>query len=106
LLLLLIPLKTLAINKINKNTLGYEHFSSRKAWMNTPIMCGYLAVVDKHCVGRKCMLLLDNFSAHNASEDWMNDEGGLNNLKIIFFPLIGITAYQTLDQGIIPGFRA
>lgn len=74
--------------------------------MNTPIMCGYLAVVDKHCVGRKCMLLLDNFSAHNASEDWMNDEGGLNNLKIIFFPLIGITAYQTLDQGIIPGFRA
>jgi hypothetical protein len=52
------------------------------------------------------MLLLDNFSAHNASKDWMNEEGGLKNLEIIFFPPIVITAYQPLDQGIIPGFRA
>jgi hypothetical protein len=75
--------------------------------MNTPIMCDFLAFMDRHCAGRKCVLLMDNFSPHFCAKEWLlENEGGLKNLEVEFFPPNVTSLYQPLDQGIIRSFKA
>ena len=57
--------------------------------MNTPIMCDYLAFMDRYYASRgiKGLLLMDNFSPHAGGEEWLREnEGGLQHLEIDFFP--------------------
>jgi hypothetical protein len=75
--------------------------------MNTPIMCDYLAFIDRHYTSWKCILLIDNFSPHASGEEWLlENEGGLKNLIVRFFPVNVTSLYQLLDQGIIRSCKA
>ena len=77
--------------------------------MNTPIMCDYLAFMDRHCASRgiKGLLLMDNFSPHTGGEEWLREnEGGLQHLEIDFFPANSTSKFQPMDQGIIRSFKA
>jgi hypothetical protein len=96
-----------ALQRVNKQSLGCQYYWNQKAWMNTPIMCDYLAFMDRHCASRKCILLMDNFSPHASGQEWLlENEGGLKNLTVRFFPANVTSLYQPLDQGIIRSCKA
>lgn len=89
---------------INIENLGCVWRSNKKAWMTGEIFKEWLIWFDKKMAGRKVVLLLDNFSAHEAA---FRDIGPqLQNTLVIWLPCNSTTRYQPLDQGVIRTWKA
>ena len=70
--------------------------------MNGEIFKEYLEWSDAQFSGRKVLLLMDSFSAHEtALEALERDDKTLRNTRIEFLPKNATSLYQPLDQGII-----
>lgn len=83
--------------------------ANTKAWMVTGIMVEWLKWFDNIMACRKMILLLDNFSAHEAAVaelEAMSQGSGLFNTEICFLPPNTMSLLQPLDQGIIASFKA
>lgn len=74
--------------------------------MKSDIMCEYLAWFDKKMAGRKVVLCLDNFSAHEKGVREMGGDIGLKNTRIIWLPANTTSKWQPMDQGIIQTWKA
>lgn len=77
--------------------------SNKKAWMTTVIFKEWLQWFDRKMAGRKVVLLMDNFSAHEAA---YQEIGQLSNTLVIWLPSNSTTRFQPLDQGIIRTWKA
>jgi hypothetical protein len=51
--------------------------------------------------GRKALLLMDNFSAHELAVEQIEEGVNLTNTKVMWLPPNATSIYQPLDQGII-----
>lgn len=49
---------------------------------------------------------MDNFSAHTAAVNEINEEGGLSHIRVFYLPANSTSHSQPLDQGIIANFKA
>jgi hypothetical protein len=89
--------------------LGIRWRTNKKAWMVTGIMVEWLRWFDNAMSGRKVILLMDNFSAHEAAVselEAMPLGSGLLNTEICWLPPNTTSRLQPLDQGIIASFKA
>ena len=89
--------------------LGVRWYANKKAWMVTEIMSEWLRWFDNQMAGRKVILLLDNFRAHEsavAELEAMPYGSGLTNIEICWLPRNTTSRLQPLDQGIIASFKA
>ncbi len=55
--------------------------------------------------GKKALLLMDNFSAHELAVEQMEEVGELKATKVIWLPPNSTSHYQPLDQGIIQNWK-
>ena len=73
--------------------------------MTTVIMTEWLTWFDKRMYGRRVLLLLDNFSVHEAAVQTLTENNTLKNIRVEFLPPNCTSVYQPLDQGIIANFK-
>ncbi|KKA17805.1 hypothetical protein T310_8250 [Rasamsonia emersonii CBS 393.64] len=91
---------------INIKNLNLVWRSNRKAWMTSEIMKEWLRWFDMRMTGRQVVLLMDNFSAHEAAIASINaSPSPLKNTLIIWLPPGSTSQYQPLDQGIIQAWK-
>lgn len=75
--------------------------------MNSEIMEEWLHWFDSQMTGRKVVLLMDNFSAHEtAVKAIRNTNLQLQNTLIIWLPANSTSRFQPLDQGIIQSWKS
>lgn len=87
---------------VNIRNLNLIWRSNQKAWITTSIFTEFLRWFDKQMSGRNVVLLMDNFSAHQAAVTEIQSSGyPLQNTLIIWLPANSTSRYQPLDQGII-----
>jgi hypothetical protein len=55
--------------------------------------------------GRKVLLLMDNFSAHELAVQLVGGLQGLSNVRIAWLPPNTTSVWQPMDQGIIVSFK-
>lgn len=98
--------KTFAASGINIENLGCVWKSNRRAWMTGDIFKEWLLWFEHKMTGRKVVLLMDNFSAHEAALKEI--EPRLQNTLVIWLPCNSTTQcqYQPLEQGIIQTWKA
>ena len=91
-----------AQNRIsNPENLGIFWRSNSTSWMNYKIMLEWLRWFDKRA-SRPVLLLMDNFSAHEAAVDLLKESTQpLRWTRIEWFPANTTSIFQPLDQGII-----
>lgn len=89
---------------INPENLSCVWRSNKKAWITAVIFKEWLLWFDKMMTGRKVVLLMDNFSAHEAASEEVGSH--LQNTLVIWLPSNSTTRYQPLDQGIIRTWKA
>ncbi len=65
--------------------------------MTGAIMEEWLELFDRRMAGRKVLLLLDNFSAHESALQGLQ----LHNVRVVFLPPNATLRCQPCDQGII-----
>jgi hypothetical protein len=84
-------------------TIGAHWRYNSKAWMAHKIMMEFLRDFDNYMAtrGRKVLLLMDNFSAHELAADTMEEAKALHFTKVIWLPANSTSIHQPLDQGII-----
>jgi hypothetical protein len=82
---------------MNRASLCCTYRHNKKAWMNSAIMVGWLEWFDRRIDGRKVLLLLDNFSAHECALQTLE----LKNVRVEFLPPNTTSLCQPRDQGII-----
>jgi hypothetical protein len=73
--------------------------------MNTGIMVEYLGWLDNKLRGRRCLLLMDNFSVHECTVTLVGGKKGLQNIEIEWLPPNTTSYWQPLNQGIIAMFK-
>jgi hypothetical protein len=73
-----------------------------KAWMTSTIFKEYLEWFDGQMGGRKVLLLVDGFSAHESA---LKQNPSLNNTRVEFLAANTTSLYQPLDQGIINNLK-
>ena len=90
------------------NSLGCQYRWNKKAWMRTDIMIDCLEQFNRKMAHqkRKVILLLDNFSAHQAAVTHLGGDQGLSNVQILWLPKNTTLAFQPNDQGIIRTWKA
>src|SRR5215469_621506 len=87
---------------IRIENLGIYWRSNKKAWMTGSIMEEWLQWFDSKMQGRKVVLLMDNFSAHESAVELIKSSNSqLQNTLVIWLPPNLTSLYQPLDQGII-----
>jgi DDE superfamily endonuclease. len=89
---------------IDPENLRCKWRSNKKAWMTGAIFKEWLFWFDGRMSGRKVVLLMDNFSAHEAVYAEIGQQ--LQDILIIWLPVNSTTRYQPLDQGIIRTWKA
>lgn len=89
--------------KIHINNLDCEWHWNRTAWMTTEIFKEWLLNFDRSMAGRKVVLLMDNFAAHDAAVTELG--GRIVNTKVIWLPPNATSRCQPLDQGIIQAWK-
>lgn len=92
-----------ALRNVNLQGLECIWRYNKRAWMTTIIMSEWLRSFYS-CIGRtrKVLLLMDNFSAHQAA---LEDVPPPPNILVQFFPANSTSVYQPLDQGIIQNLK-
>ena len=95
-----------AQNRIsNPENLGIFWRSNSTSWMNYKIMLEWLRWFDKRA-NRPVLLLMDNFSAHEAAVDLLEESTRpLQWTRIEWFPANTTSIFQPLDQGIIQNWK-
>jgi hypothetical protein len=93
---------------IRIQNLGIFWRANKKAWMVTSIMEEWLRWFDTQMRlrGRSVVLLMDNFSAHEAAVENIRLSTPLTNTLIVWLPPNSTSKYQPLDQGIIRTWKA
>lgn len=91
---------------INRDALGVIYHYNKTAWMRSDIMVKYLHWFDHRMRGRKVVLLMDNFSAHESGVQIIGGVTALMNTRIIWLPANTTSKWQPLDQGIINAWKA
>lgn len=92
---------------VNIQNLGIYWRANKKAWMTSTLMEEWLRWFDCQMTGRKVVLLLDNFSAHEAAVEKISlSMQPLQNTLIIWLPPNATSKYQPLDQGIINTWKS
>jgi hypothetical protein len=87
---------------VNIQNLNLIWRSNQKAWITAAIFIDFLRWFDRQMSGRNVVLLMDNFSAHQAAVTEIQSSGyPLQNTLIIWLPANSTSRYQPLDQGII-----
>ena len=84
--------------RIRALDLVWKH--NQKGWMTTKIMLEWLSWFDRQVAPRNVLLLMDNFSAHEAAVESLVVEAALKNVRVEFLPPNTTSFYQPLDQGI------
>jgi hypothetical protein len=87
------------------DALGARWRYNPTAWMDQKIMIEWLHWFDSR-VGRPVLLLMDNFSAHEAAVKAIDDAGGLRFTTVKWLPPNSTSIHQPLDQGIIQNWKA
>jgi hypothetical protein len=90
------------------NQLPFVYRSNKKAWMTAVLFMEYLHWFDAQMQGRKVLLLVDGFSAHESAVKQMQEEAGENYLvhtTVRFLPPNTTSIYQPMDQGIINSLK-
>ena len=99
--------KPRCFGRIIPANLGFVWRNNTKAWMTGVIFQDWLRWFDHLMNGRTVLLLMDNFSAHEAGIKGLEfDDIQLQNTTIIFLPANSTARYQPLDQGIIRTWKA
>jgi hypothetical protein len=94
-------------NHIEVHNLGLVWRYNKKAWMTANLFREYLRWFNQQMIGRKVLLLLDGFSAHQAGLDLLEAQDiKLSNVRVEFLPANTTSICQPLDQGIIRTFKA
>lgn len=85
--------------KLELESIGASWRNSKKAWMNTINMKEWLHWLNARvkAQGKHILLLMDNFSAHEAAILQMEQANELTNIKVKFLPSNTISEYQALD---------
>jgi hypothetical protein len=80
---------------------------NKTAWMNHHIMKEYLLWLDMQMrvKGKRALLLMDNFSAHEVAVEQLMEAQQLTNTKIMWLPPNATSHHQPLDQGIIENWK-
>lgn len=94
---------------IEVDRLDCTYRANKKSWMTGPLMLQWLQWFDSQMNGRKVILLMDNFSAHQSAVNElyaMPSEYGLRNTEIAWLPPNTTSRAQPLDQGVIATFKA
>lgn len=91
---------------INRSAMGVIYRYNTTAWMRAKIMIEYLHWFDRKMRGRKVVLLLDNFSAHELGVKEIGGTTALKNTLIVWLPPNTTSKWQPLDQGIISAWKA
>ncbi|KAH0613575.1 uncharacterized protein H6S33_005461 [Morchella sextelata] len=94
------------LKNINRDSLGAVYRFNETAWMKHDIMVEYLHWFDRKMRGRKVVLLMDNFSAHELGVRLIGGEKALENTLIVWLPANTTSVWQPLDQGIIQAWKA
>ena len=91
--------------KVAKQSLPCYWRANKTAWNNTNLMLEWFRAFEQHVAPRNVLLLMDNFSAHEAALRVLQEETGneqpLPHVHIEFLPANSTALYQPLDQGII-----
>lgn len=71
-------------------------------------MLEYLRWFDKtmRIQGKKALLLMDNFSAHELGVELLEEANELTNTKVMWLPPNATSIHQPLDQGIIQNWKS
>jgi hypothetical protein len=90
------------------NTLGAFWRNNKTAWMNHHIMKEYLLWFDQQMriKGKRALLLMDNFSAHELAIEQIEESIHLTNTKVMWLPPNATSVHQPLDQGIIQNWKS
>ena len=94
---------------VNISRLDCVYHANKKSWMTGVLMEQWLRWFDNQIAGRKVVLIMDNFSAHQAAVDAIQavpSEFGLRNTEIVWLPPNTTSKTQPLDQGIVSAFKA
>lgn len=89
---------------IKISSLNCVWMHNKKAWMNTVIMMEYLQWFDRKMEGRKVLLLMDNYPAHEAAVEAIRIRP-LSNTVICWLPPNSTSKTQPLDRGITASFK-
>lgn len=96
----------------NLESLGSFWRHNATAWMENGIMKEWLRWFDNRA-GRKVLLLMDNFSAHEMAVEYFGreEEGDENKFErlrwttVVWLPANSTSVFQPLDQGIIQNWK-
>ena len=93
---------------INIKNLSMVWRHNQKGWMTAVIFKEYLLWFNQQMHGRKVILLIDNFSAHNSGLDMITSDHDIifTNVVVRFLPPNATSVCQPLDQGIIRAWKA
>lgn len=80
--------RCLGRNKTHLQGLNVCWRHNQKAWMTTVIMLEFLRWFVIKMRGRKVLLLLDNFSAHNAAVELLQQAKGLENVRYVPYTVV------------------
>jgi hypothetical protein len=72
-----------SLQGINKSTLSVDYYANKTAWTTSGTFVQFLRSFNNRMNGRKVILLLDNFSAHEVAVNKVGGEDALKNVKII-----------------------
>ena len=88
--------------------LGAFQRYNKTAWMNHHIMKEYLCWFNNQMriKGKKALLLMDNFSAHELGVELIEEAKELSHTKVMQLPLNATSIHQPLDQGIIQNWKS
>jgi hypothetical protein len=92
-------------NNIRIQSLPITYHANKTAWMTGEIFTQWLSWFDSRMRGRKVLLLLDNFSAHQRAVSEALDRNSLINTRVEWLPANTTSLIQPLDQGIINNLK-
>lgn len=92
---------------ININALNCVWKSNGKAWMTGELMIQWLQWFSQRIgSNRRILLVMDNFSAHTAAVQQIQQHQPLQNITVCWLPPNSTAKTQPLDQGIIRTYKA
>jgi hypothetical protein len=74
--------------------------------MNAIILEEWLNWFDARMEGRKGVLLIDKFLAHESGLEVVEANGSLKNVQVIILPVNATSVCQPLNQGVIRSWKA
>ena len=90
-------------SQISMHPIHYR--SNKKAWMTGKLFFDWLQWFDGQMTGRKVLLLLDNFSAHERGYIDAMEQHTLRHTRVAWLPPNSTSLLQPMDQGIINNLK-